>query len=157
MSQIHPVPQIISRKVSPKWDIQKVSVMHYCMNCNMFAVNQIEQIGILIFKGRVPQPLVFPKSDLFPIMYFKCHPFKKILFYWHCRKTNRPVAFYTRPVSVSQLIPSMLMCIKDRENLSFKKSYRDLTHACCIPSSHCFDHKHILPLLEPQCWECFNA
>jgi len=82
MYQIHPVSQFNSRKVSPKRDIQRVSIKH-CMNGNMFAMNQIEQIGILIFKGRVPQPLVFPKSGLFPIMYFKCHPFKKILFYWH--------------------------------------------------------------------------
>jgi hypothetical protein len=82
MSQIHPVPQIIPRKVSPKRDIQKVSVEHF-MDCNMFAVNQIEQIEILIFKGRVPQPLVFPNFGLFPILYFKRHPFKKILFYWH--------------------------------------------------------------------------
>ena len=80
MSQIHPVPQIIPRKVSPKRDIQKVSVEH-CMDCNMFAVNQIEQIGIMIFKGRVPQPLVFSKTGLFSIMYFKRHPFEKILFY----------------------------------------------------------------------------
>ena len=92
MSQIHPVPQIIPRKVSPKRDIQKVSVEH-CMDCNMFAVNQIEQIGIMIFKGRVPQPLIFPKSGLFPILYFKRHPIKKILFYWH---KPRPKLWITR-------------------------------------------------------------
>ena len=82
MSQNHLVPQVISRKVSPKRDIQRVSIKHY-MNGNMFAMNQINQIGILIFKGRVPQPLVFPKSGLFPILYLKRHPFKKFLFYWH--------------------------------------------------------------------------
>ena len=60
MSQIHSVPQIITRKVSPKRDIQRVSVEH-CMDCNMFAVNQIEQVGILIFKGRVPPTTYLPK------------------------------------------------------------------------------------------------
>ena len=80
MFQIHPVPQIISRKVSPKRDIQRVAIKHF-MNSNIFTMNQIEQIGILIFKGRVPQPLVFSKTGLFSIMYFKRHPFEKILFY----------------------------------------------------------------------------
>ena len=82
MSQIHPVHQVISCKVSPKRDIQRVSIKN-CMNANMFAINQIKQIGILIFKSRVPQPLVFSKSGLFPILYFKRHPIKKFLFYWH--------------------------------------------------------------------------
>ena len=60
MSQIDSVPQIITRKVSPKRDIQRVSVER-CMDCNMFAVNQIEQIGILFFKGRVPPKTYLPK------------------------------------------------------------------------------------------------
>jgi len=82
MYQIHPVSQFNSRKVSPERDIQRISIKH-SMNGSMFSMNQIEQIRILIFKGRVSQPLVFPKSGLFPILYLKCHTFKKILFYWH--------------------------------------------------------------------------